>query len=485
MSEKNEKPINFDMYKATMEEVRAVKHTKWFQDYQMKEVIEKGFWIPTQAERDDFEKLNIVLDDLLKIEQQLSTLRNSEEQAKILEKVQNEFQKTHEQRLQDAKTNRTIRKLHVLQERKNKTKQWEIQSKEKIIFSGSHDPWSWKQTTYDEKRLHKNNLPIIGNESDLCSLLDTNIEQLRLLSYSNKLSQTYHYHSFTVPKKTGGKRQITAPSSSLKFVQRKIQEHIVHPVALHHAAHGFVCERSIVTNAKPHIGAHIVVNLDLKDFFPSIGYKRVRGAFMHLGYSEAISSILANICTEARVHSFEEAGEKWFLRIGEHVLPQGAPTSPAISNIICRQLDARLEGLAKKQGYTYTRYADDLSFSTNNKLAKVGGLLSACHRIIAEEGFVVHPEKTQVMRTGRCKEVTGIVVNEKSNVSKKRCKQFRAFLHTLEHKGLQHAYWEGSSDTLLAAEGFASFLYMVKGEDGKKILEETKRIVAKIRNRSK
>ena len=123
----------------------------------------------------------------------------------------------------------------------------------------------------------------------------------------------------------------------------------------------------LFSNAKPHVGQDVVVNLDFKDFFPTLTFKRVKGAFRNLGYSEHNAIILAALCTEPDQDQVKMDGVTYFVDKGERLLPQGAPTSPILTNIICFKMDKRLEGLAKRYGFTYSRYADDLTFSASGE----------------------------------------------------------------------------------------------------------------------
>ena len=132
---------------------------------------------------------------------------------------------------------------------------------------------------------------------------------------------------------------------------------------MHEAAHGFVAGRSIVTNAACHVGRDVVVNLDLKDFFPTLTWLRVRGLFQSLGFSPEASTIFSLLCTEAETDEIVLDGQRLYVQRSGRRLPQGSPCSPAITNLVCTRLDQRLSGLARKLGYTYTRYADDLTFS--------------------------------------------------------------------------------------------------------------------------
>ncbi len=164
------------------------------------------------------------------------------------------------------------------------------------------------------------------------------------------------YVEFTIAKASGEPRRITAPRPRLKKLQRRILDELLDKCATHEAAHGFVRGRSVVTNAQPHAAAALVIKLDLRDFFPTIHFRRVAGLFQHYGYAQEVAAALASLCTHR-----PQLGDGRTLWPG--VLPQGAPTSPALANLLCRRLDSRLCGLARRAGATYTRYADDLTFS--------------------------------------------------------------------------------------------------------------------------
>ena len=164
----------------------------------------------------------------------------------------------------------------------------------------------------------------------------------------------------------GGRlRELAAPAEQLAAAQECILTNILEKVPTHDAAHGFVPGRSTVSNAMPHVGRAIIVNADLSDFFPSITFPRVLGLFRWLGYSPAAATILALLCTESPRKTVSYAGTLYHVATGPRALPQGACTSPALSNLIARGLDARLAGIGHKLGWTYTRYADDLTLSAD------------------------------------------------------------------------------------------------------------------------
>jgi len=179
------------------------------------------------------------------------------------------------------------------------------------------------------------------------------INELRFLAYQRDVSTVSHYQRFAIPKKSGGERIISAPMPRLKRAQYWLLANILEKVPVTESAQGFVKQRNILTNALPHVGTKVVVNLDLENFFPSVGYPRVKGIFRKIGYSEEVATLCARLTTEAPVSAFELDGTRYFVRTGEAALPQGAPTSPALSNILCRRLDKRLRGAAAKLDADY------------------------------------------------------------------------------------------------------------------------------------
>ena len=162
---------------------------------------------------------------------------------------------------------------------------------------------------------------------------------------------------------------------------------------------------------------------------------------------------------------------------GERNLPQGAPTSPSITNIICRRLDKRLQGMAKSIGFTYTRYADDLTFSADRENGKkLGKLKFRLQQILNDEGVILHPDKTRVMRNNNKQEVTGIVVNDKLSIDRKTLKRFRATLFQIEKDGPENKKWGNTSNVLSAIKGYANYVFMVDPEKGKILLARVEKI---------
>ena len=239
-------------------------------------------------------------------------------------------------------------------------------------------------------------------------------------------------------------------------------------------AHGFVTGRSIVSNAGPTLRAQlVVVNLDLEGFFPSIGLPRVRRVFQRLGYSPAVATILALLCTECPRRAVIYDGVTYHVATGPRGLPQGACTSPGLSNQVARRLDKRLGGLAAKLGLTYTRYADDLTFSGDAALeGRVGYLMARVRHIAREEGFAVNEAKSRVLRQSAAQLVTGLVVNDRPGVRRSEIRKLRAILHKARVEGLERQNREGHPNFVAWLQGKIAFVEMVRPEAGSKLRAE-------------
>ncbi len=247
-----------------------------------------------------------------------------------------------------------------------------------------------------------------------------------------------HYHFRWLRKRSGGHRLIESPKGTLRQVQQRILHEILNHVPPHAAAHGFVRGRSIVSNAEPHTGQAVVVKFDLDNFYASVRLSRVVAIFRSLGYSREAAIWLARLTTSAAPGNLKlplgESTSIW--RYMPRHLPQGACTSPALANLSAYALDVRLAGLAKAWHASYTRYADDLTFSGDGKFA--GGLrdfIPLVQQVIRSEGFQSKRAKRRVLRRARRQEVTGVVVNERINVSRADYDQLKAILHNCIKQG--------------------------------------------------
>jgi retron-type reverse transcriptase len=439
----------------------------------LEEMIRLGFWKKNDGAPS-------VPEQLIRQEAELvQQLRELSEKQRLYENRQAVLREMRKERLAASKLKQKERKQLRLQQREQKAKEWGEKKAHQITYLGEQVSKRLNEIENNLERLSKNGLSPYPSEEALATAMGITVGELRFLSFSREVSAVNHYRKFTIPKKTGGKRTISAPMPRLKKAQHWILESILNKVVLHEAAHGFVRSKSIVTNAKAHVQSQLMINLDLKDFFPSITYPRVKGLFKSLGYSEKLATIFSLLCTEPETEEVQLDGKTYFVSISERKLPQGAPSSPAITNLICRGLDARLKGLAEKYGFVYTRYADDLSFSTQDPSQEKGhALLANIRKVLSDEDFTVHPEKLKILRKGNRKEVTGVVVNDKLAVKAKDLDRFRALLYQIEKTGtLEGKHWNGSRNLLAAMQGYSNFIHMVDPVKGGPLKERVKAIL--------
>ncbi len=324
----------------------------------------------------------------------------------------------------------------------------------------------------DIEKLKKAGLPILATPADVAQALNLTISRLRWLAFHAEATVVTHYVYFTIPKRSGGARQLAAPHDSLADAQQWILKNILEKVPTHDAAHGFVPGRSTVTNAAPHVGRAIIVNADLKDFFPTVTFNRVAGIFRQLGYSPAVATILGLLCTESPRRVVKYDGQPLYVATGPRALPQGACTSPALSNLVARKMDSRLLGIAAKLGWTYTRYADDLAFSADAEAAKLAGYLLARLRHIAEdEGFKVNEDKVHIQRPHMAQKVTGIIVNQRPGVDRQLVRRLRAILHQARKTGLPAQNREKLPHFEAWLRGMIHYIHMVNPDQARPLYE--------------
>jgi len=339
-----------------------------------------------------------------------------------------------------------------------------------IIFVGKGVSALMNDRTSDIQKLARFGLPVLHTPAELAAALGLTIGRLRWLCYHTEAATRIHYVQFEVPKRSGGTRILSAPHRTLAAAQEWILKNVLAPLPVEVAAHGFVANRSTLTNAAPHAGKDVVVNLDLEGFFPSIGFARVRHVFRQLGYSGAVATLVALLCTECPRRRVVYAGTPYFVATVPRGLPQGACTSPALSNQVARRLDRRLTGLAAKLELTYTRYADDLTFSAAPGFRdRVGYLIARVRHIAENEGFAVNPKKTRVKRPESRQEVTGLVVNTGPAVPRDVVRRVRAILHRAKREGLAAQNRQGHPNFRAWVEGMIAYIAMVKPEVGARL----------------
>lgn len=296
------------------------------------------------------------------------------------------------------------------------------------------------------------NLPVIFNKKHFSLLVRR--EYIEITTMMATLESKY-YHLAHIKKKSGGVRTLNIPAVSLRMVQRWILDNILNKLYISNCAMGFCVNRSIVDNAESHLGKACVINLDLKDFFPSITQKQVFNIFYYYGYTIDVSYMLSRLCTY------------------EGKLPQGAPTSPCLSNIVCLKLDKRLSEISKRFNAKYTRYADDITFSCDSDISSIIQIVT---KIIDDEGFQINKKKTRILFKHQRQEVTGLLVNgDHVRVDKKYIKKFKQEIYYCKKYGVdehlnhiecrKHFYHDHMY-------GKAYFIKMVDEELGNKLLNE-------------
>ena len=286
-----------------------------------------------------------------------------------------------------------------------------------------------------EKAIITNLLRKVKTLKDFAQLLnDIKIEEFGTAKHKITENQLRHfsspeivprrYKTFHIRKKSGGMRDINAPCYQLRiilYILNKVFKAVYTPSK---AAMGFTEERSVVTNASLHTGHHYVFNIDLENFFPSIPQARVwkRLQLPPFNFPVEIANVVAGLCC----HKNEDGTKS--------VLPQGAATSPILTNAVCDNLDRRMLGVARHFGLHYSRYADDMTFSSMHNVYQDGSdFRKEILRIITEQGFTLNEKKTRLQRTGERQEVTGLTVNERVNVARKYVRDLRCILHVWEY----------------------------------------------------
>ncbi len=291
----------------------------------------------------------------------------------------------------------------------------------------------------DESLLSRNLAPITSAAA-FGAILGVNPKLLTAMARDPRR----YYRKFRIKRKARGTRQICAPRTFLKTVQYYVLQNILRPLELPSHVTGFVKGRGIVANGSMHRGALHLLNVDIQDFFGSVGEKQVREFFQGLGYSADMARLLMHLCTY------------------DGSLPQGAPTSPSLANHVFADADQEILALCSSGGISYSRYADDLTFSGPNALPKE--FLRTLSKILKSHGFKLNKKKTRLARPGQAKYVTGLVVNERVQAPRDLRRKLRAMFHRAE---MDPTTCKGSVLHLL---GWASFVNSYDTKLGAKYL---------------
>ena len=360
-------------------------------------------------------------------------------------------------------------------------------------FSSDHRRFLDLTQDGDESRLLRFGLPTFHTPLELANWLGVRVGELAWLVHRGISDrrppdeQRSHYVYRWVKKRSASLeagapnsrpvqtqwRLIEAPKQTLKAVQRKILTEILEKVPAHSAAHGFVRGRSIVSNARPHVGQAVVIKLDLQNFYANVTYSRVVAIFRSIGYCREAAIWLARLTTSAvpwslSVPDGDEGTKSLYVR--RH-LPQGAPTSPAIANLSAFGLDVRLSGLIKKFGGNYTRYADDLTISGNDDFRyALRCVIPLTEQIVRSERFSLNHRKRKVIRRGRRQLVTGVVVNQKTNIRRDEFDLLKAILTNCIKLGPSTQNRDAHEDFAAHLRGRIGFVRQLNQARGEKLL---------------
>lgn len=306
------------------------------------------------------------------------------------------------------------------------------------------------RVTYTAGRMVRNrwSVPILHDLTDLAAMLSLTVGELRWFADTRAYQvraedeALHHYRYSWLPKSNGGHRLLESPKPRLKAAQRDLLRSIVALVPTHEAAHGFVTGRSALTATEQHAGKHVVLRFDLSDFFASVTAARIFAIFRTCGYPEAVAHVLTGLTTNrVPLHALRAAPlsptvRTQVARLRTPHLPQGAPTSPALANLAAVGLDRRVEGLARRFGATYTRYADDLIISGGRELLRFSArFASLVDAIVTDEAFALNNAKTLVRTQSTRQSALGLVINERPNVSRRDFDVLKATLHNCITKG--------------------------------------------------
>lgn len=300
------------------------------------------------------------------------------------------------------------------------------------------------ETYSNTELLTQFNLPILHNLEDLSYSIG--LSKKILFLFSNQKINKKFYSFFEITKKNGNKRKICAPNHQLKLVQKWILVNILSKLNVSDRAKAFCYGiNGIKENAELHKTRLYLLEIDIKDFFNNIKRDRVYTLFRRKGYCCSIAGILANICTF------------------DGYLPQGGICSPILSNLVCNSLDKRIIGLCDKRDIMYSRYADDMTFSSNEK-SSLRRILPLIEKIIKEEGFELNKNKTRFLSPGSKKCITGITING-NNI--KVSKALKRNLRVLIHKSIVNADYSNTNKI----KGLVAFINSIEPSYKEKIIE--------------
>ena len=321
------------------------------------------------------------------------------------------------------------------------------------------------------------NIPQFDSLSNLAYWLGLSLTQLKWLAdlkrIDNYESEKYkHYHYSLVDKRRGGVRIIESPKTLLKRAQTQIHSRLLTKVSVHSAAHGFRQNHSCLSHAKNHTNRQYLFTFDLANYFHSIDWYCIYKAFRDLGYSNEIAKYLSGLCTHRFVGHKSlliELDDNQCKKIRKRHLAQGAPTSPALSNLVMYKLDERLDGLAKSLKLKYSRYADDLAFS-GNEHRDWRFLEPLIGSICLEEGFELNYRKSRTIRSHQRQKITGVIVNQGTNIDRRYYDRLKAILTNCIRYGVESQNIDRHDNLQTHLLGSIMFVNSLNKNRGQKLL---------------
>jgi RNA-directed DNA polymerase len=333
------------------------------------------------------------------------------------------------------------------------------------------------------RKIQSFNIPVIFSLSHLANLSNTRYSDLHEFVSRSKDSP---YRNFTIKKRSGGKRWISVPAPSLMATQGWIAKNILNNVIPHKTAFAYVINRKIIEHTRKHCAADWILKIDIKDFFSNISERQVFKVFESLGYPNLLAFEMARLCTR---ETPRRKGKRWSNRSIDELpniyqaltvgsLPQGAPTSPALSNLVCIKMDEQLEALALEVGATYSRYADDLCFSfsssTHESILEIKKNIS---KILHNQGFEENLKKTRIIPPGARKIVTGLLINsDVPKIPKEIRNNVRMHLYYSKKFGIpSHCRNKGFRSVIGFRNhlyGLIRYIYSINQQQGEKFLAE-------------
>lgn len=431
------------------------------QNFILEEMLRLGFITQEELNLDAplMDSYKELLEEIASTSRSLSEVRNSIAASSNVERMVREVRQARIKRVREARELKKIEKARLLEERSEQNLE---RKRDRPTYFGRGYSYAISFSDNTPRNLVG---PPMGTFLDIASELGLTASQLQWLVYHRQVSSSDHYSRFEIPKRNGKKRVISSPKPAMRKAQAWIRQKILSDLNYHEAAMAFRPGQSIVDNAQVHAGAAVIIRIDLKDFFPSIDFEQVRLLFQSFGYNGGVSTVLALICTDSPRAKVVLDGLTQWAALAPRSLPQGAVTSPDLANLVAHHLDTRLMAYAQKSGWKYSRYADDLVFSTSMAKPNASGVIKAVTGICSAEGFVVNDAKTKVMRSPHRQMVTGLVVNNGNiRLSRRDQRRIRAFLHKCDSQGLEKISEEIGKDALSVAKGHFAYAFMVNRE---------------------